>query len=466
MRILIIVPDGVGIRNYLYSNFIDYLIKENYEIIIYHKISESAISEIKKQKPNLKQFKEIPFFIENLKARLFRESLAYARLLRNAKLLNNQTILKFWKPNKKGVKKILLYFFSEMLGTILSKSNTLIKLGDKLYESQINKSDNSIIIKKYLKSINPSLVINLHQRSPITAPIITSAKELKIKTATIIFSWDNVPKARLISRYNYYFVWSKLMKSELSKLYPEIQPSKIKITGTPQFEFYFNNKNYLEKKSFFEKYGLEINKKTICFSGNDTSSPYEANYLEDICESIINMDKIKRPQILFRRCPVDKSNRFDELLEKYNEIIFPITPDWYTTSSNKEAFSSIFPTYNDVLLLVNTIKHSDLVINLGSTMAHDSAILDVPCLYLNYNPVSNPKVLVENIYNYQHFKSMKGLEPVGWIRSKEEIKTKIIEGLYNPQKVGKDRKKWLEKIVLHPLSNNSKVLSKKVIECI
>ena len=340
MKILIIVPDGVGLRNFLYSNFTDYLNEGKHEVVLYHKISTSAIEEIQKQKPFLTNFVEIPHFIENFKARVLRESLAYARILRNEKLLQNKTILKFWSPSKKGIKKKVLYFGAELLGLFLSKKYSRIRKADQLFEKEIANSKKCKEIGVKLKKMQPDFILNLHQRSPLTSPIISAAHELNIKTATVIFSWDNVPKARLVSRYNYYFVWSELMKKELQLLYPEILSSQIKITGTPQFEFYFNKINFEEKKTFFNRYGLDINKKTICFSGNDLTSPYEANYLNDICQEVSKIDESIRPQIIFRRCPVDKTTRFDKTLEKYKHLLIVIDPDWRTEKEDDATFTS------------------------------------------------------------------------------------------------------------------------------
>ena len=123
MKIILLVPDGVGVRNYLYSSFTSNLIHRGNEVLIYHKLSESAIQEIKKSKPEITNFEIIPDFIETPKARLLREALAYARLLRNEKTLKNSTILKFWNPSKKGLQKRILYFLAEFLGFILSKSD-------------------------------------------------------------------------------------------------------------------------------------------------------------------------------------------------------------------------------------------------------------------------------------------------------------------------------------------------------
>lgn len=455
MKVILLVPDGVGVRNYLFSNFTSNLLKEGNEVLVYHNLSESAIEEIKINKPEINNFEKIPDFIESPKARLLRETLAYARLLRNEKTLKNNTILKFWSPSKKGFKKKTLYFIAEVLGYLLSKSYLLIKKADRFYEKEVSKSKSSKSTEKLLVDFKPDIVLNLHQRAPITSPIITAAKKNRITTATVIFSWDNVPKARLISRYDYYFVWSNLMKNQLLELYSEIIPTQVKISGTPQFEFYSYANLYEDRKVFLNKYGLDENKKTICFSGNDISSPYDAVYLKDICEEISKIDKNRRPQILFRRCPVDMSDRFDIVLKKYKDFVFSIDPDWKTGKVNGDSFATIYPTINDNRLLVNTVKHSDLVINLGSTMAHDFAILDKPCLYLNYDPVEDSKFKVEDVFNFEHFKSMEDLEAVGWINKKNEIYNKIFEGLDTPEKVGKERKEWLRRIVFHPTNKNS-----------
>jgi hypothetical protein len=307
-----------------------------------------------------------------------------------------------------------------------------------------------------LKSFNPDLVLNLHQRSTISSPIAFSAKKNNIKTATVIFSWDNVPKARLIARYDNYFVWSDLMKKELCLLYKEISEQQVKVVGTPQFDFYFQDELHQSKTDFFTRYGLNPEKKTICFSANDQSSPYESQYLEDVCQEVSKINPNVQPQIIFRRSPVDSSNRFDEILEKYKSIIHSIDPDWRFEIGQQKLFSTIYPTINDSILLVNTVNHSDLVINLGSTMAHDFAVLNKPCLYLNYNPVENSTYDVSIIFNFQHFKSMKGLEAVGWINHKNEISKKILLAIDTPENIGKDRIEWMKKIVKYPLQECSK----------
>jgi hypothetical protein len=464
MKIVLLVPDGVAVRNYIYSDFIKELHQAHFEIILYHQIPEQAIQEIQNIQGNrISQFHVIPGFKESVLARVIRESCSYARIKYNAKVLQNKTISKFWNGKSTNIKRFLLLRIAELIGSIISKKYSFILKFEKWYDLLISKNSITKSLETDLSKLQPDYILNLHQRSVNTAPIIAAATNLKIKTGTVIFSWDNVPKARLISRYDTYFVWSDLMKTELNTLYKEIQDSSIQIVGTPQFEFYFNNNFQIIKEDFFKVYNLNPNKKTVCYSANDAASPYEANYLEDLCEEISKIDEVNRPQILFRRCPVDFSNRFDNVINAYPNLLFPVNPDWRIASADQKAFIEIFPGFSDISLLVNTVLHSDVVVNLGSTMAHDFAVNNKPCLYLNYDPVESSLFKVSDVFAFQHFRSMESLDAVGWINSKAVIINKVEQALDRPESIGSDRLKWLQKVVRHPLENNSRILANEII---
>ena len=107
--------------------------------------------------------------------------------------------------------------------------------------------------------------------------------------------------------------------------------------------------------------------------------------------------------------------------------------------------------------------HSDLVVNLGSTMAHDFAVYNKPCLYLNYDPVESSSFKVSDVFAFQHFRSMESLDAVGWINSKAVIINKVEQALDRPESIGSDRLKWLQKVVRHPLENNSRILANEII---
>jgi hypothetical protein len=442
-RIAFLLPDGVGIRNYLYSNILKELLKKGYEPILLHILSESAIKEVndyhdynfaqKKISPNKETFTE----------KFYRELISISRLKYNIALTNNYSLMDNWRPNKKNAKNKIFYFLVEICSFFVSKNYNRILSLENSYDNLAYDNSNDAL----LKELNLDIIFCTHQRSVAALPLIKAAKSLGIKTYGVIFSWDNLPKARLTVKTDKYLVWSEHMKEEAKLFYPEIPQDKIVITGTPQFEFYCDNNLIIPKHAFFDTYGLDISKKTICFSGDDIrTSPYDPDYLNDLAYGISQLSETRQPQILLRRCPVDLTGRFNVIVEKYKSIIKVADPLWNFDKNNKEKWTLVYPKFEDVALLVNTVKHCDVVVNVGSTMAHDFAMFKKPAIYINYDVPHAKNWSVKTIYEFQHFKSMGTLQPVFWLNSKKsiiDVLNKAFDADENSKEV-KDGQKWLD----------------------
>ncbi|WP_422105118.1 UDP-glycosyltransferase [Winogradskyella sp.] len=457
-HILFVVPDGVGIKNFLYSDIIKYL-KEECDISIWSPLPLDAFDDVRTLHQINFNYKQLTLKPESAFTRLYREATTYARLLHNTKLKTNATILTNWRRPKRGFKIKLLYRIAEVMGRYLSKDyGKILKYEDK-YKKHISKKDVEYYVNE-LKLLEPSALFITHQRVPGIMPICLAAKQINIKTATAIFSWDNLPKARLAVYTDLYLVWSQWMKEEMKDYYPEISQENVQLVGTPQFEFYLDKNRITPRDEFADKHGLDPNKKWICFSGDDvTTSPYDALFLRDVAQAL-EAEK-HNLQIIFRRCPVDFSSRYDDALETYKDFIISIDPKW--NNQAETGWAGFFPMYEDINLQINLAKHCELVTNLGSTMAVDFATFNKPCLYLNYNPSNDSSWSTEIIYKFQHFRSMKNLDAVGWINSKEDIHNTILKTLDNPNHIAMDRKEWIEDLVLHPLDQNSEKIARALL---
>lgn len=458
-KTLFIVPDGVGIRNYLYSDIIKN-IKEKSNIILWSTIAKEAFSDTLNLHGINAEYEYLKLEKESIICKLLNDSSRYARLISNSKLVNNKTIISNWNISNNNFKQYLSKKITELIGIWASKKYSRILWLEK---QSINNLPRLLVnnYKKKLLELNPKTLFITHQRVNSLMPICIAAKELNIKVITTIYSWDNLPKAKLAVYADYYHVWSAHMKDEMQLYYPEIAANKVVITGTPQFEFYTQEDRKVSKTAFAQKYNLDSSKKWICFSGDDLfTSPYDDQYLFDIAEAISKIEIDQRPQLIFRKSPADDSNRYQKTLKHYSNIIVAIDPIWQNLA---HGWGLNFAKIEDIDLLVNLSSHCELVINLGSTMALDFAFFDKPCLYLNYSPVLNQKWNVESIYKFQHFKSMLNLDAVVWINNKEEIIDKIMYSLKNPSKVAVDRKKWTEKIIMHPVENSSRLIAENIL---
>jgi hypothetical protein len=452
------VPDGIGIKNYLYTDIINYL-KNEAKITIWSPLPIEAFSDVKRVHNIDFNYKRLQLLPENNCTRLYREATTYARLISNSKQQNNLTILANWRRPKYSVKVKVLYRCAEVLGRFLSKKYSRILSFEEKSIDNISQNSIDAYIKE-LEEIQPSSIFITHQRVAGLMPICLAAKKLNIKTTTVIFSWDNLPKARLAVNTDNYLVWSQWMKDEMKAYYPEISEDKIKLVGTPQFEFYLDKSRITSRQDFANQYGLDSNKQWICFSGDDiTTSPYDSLFLNDVAQSLES--EKENMQIIFRRCPVDFSSRYDETLNTYKDFIIPIDPIWnIETETNWVGY---FPKYEDINMQVNLAYHCIMVINLGSTMALDFATYNKPCLYLNYNPSADNTWSTKIIYNFQHFRSMRDLDAVGWINSKDDIRKMVISTLKLPQDIASNRKEWMRTLVLHPIDENSKKIAKALL---
>ncbi len=457
-KILMIFPDGIGIKNYLYSDLIKNL-KNKSKLFFWSTLPKEAFDDVAKLHEIEIDLCKIKLEKENFATRFLRESSTYSRILCNAKLKNNDSILLNWNKNNKSIKLRILYFFAEILGFWASKKYSRILKIEKIISITWKKS----IINKYrkqLQELNPSTIFITHQRVAGLMPMCIAAKELGIKVVAIIYSWDNLPKARLAIKADKYLVWSNYMKNEMYDYYPEINQENVIVTGTTQFEFYLQKERLVSKDDFAKKYNLNPNKKWVCFSGDDVlTSPFDDKYLQDFAIAISDIEINLRPQIIFRRCPVDFSDRYNQVLNEHQDLIFQINPIWTFNNSWGTNFSKIA----DLDLMTNLGHHCEFVVNIGSTMAHDFSIFDKPCFYFNYDIVKSEFWSTALIYKFQHFRSLDGIDAVGWFNSKDEIGFKVKNILKNSNAYATQRKIWTQKIIKHPLNENSSLIANELL---
>lgn len=460
-KVLILIPDGVGLRNFAFSNFVDRSKEAGLEILYWNnssfKINEFGLNEIKTPKAR-------PHFLTDIIKRAKIENYIdwYAVAFQDRAFLDykfssgSPSSIKDWA--KAGLYKFFKFYLS---GDRKKHSQVLINALER-------KTDYFKECVAQLKQIKPDYVFCTNQR-PITAVApIEAAKSLGIPTGTFIFSWDNLPKATIVVNPDHYFVWSDFMKEELVKYNPEISPDKISVTGTPQFEIYRDERLLANRNEFFSTYRLKSGVKYICFSGDDhTTSPYDEYYLRDLAQSVqeINMDlNVEKYGILFRRCPVDKSTRYNKILKEYGDLILPVDPLWEAVGEN---WNQIMPLPEDQEQLVNTVYHCEIVFNVASSMVFDFYALGKPCCYFNYDPeeADLSKWTVKKVNNFIHFRSRPKEEAVLWINEKKEIKSQLLKYFNQPNSWNeKATKAWFEVVIHQPIDKASTAICNKIKE--
>jgi len=457
VKAVLLIPDGVGVRNFLCTGFLEQLLDQG-EVVVWHALHEELMAPYRARwHDDRVRWQALPAYRETLLARFFRQAKLYAQL--------------YWKPQECATAAVLRVQMRNRPRHLGQRAfNALVRCLaracghhagtvwlDHLHTRAVLRSGATAAFSAFLRQCQPDILFCAHQRASRAVPAMLAAQGLGIPAVTFIYSWDNLAKGRMAVHADHYLVWSDYMKAEMAAFYPEIAPERVHVTGTPQFEPYFNDTLFQTREEFFAEHCLDPARPVVCFSGDDvTTSPNDPQYLADLAEALrawpTRSATRSAPQILFRCCPVDRSGRYAGVLARYPEIRVS-EPRWEQAPGD---WTQIVPTQADVALLANIAKHSDLVVNLGSTMAMDFAIFDKPGIFLAYDPAGAAMPNVEYIYRLPHFASVHRLQPVYWVRSPHDLRETVLHALRHRAEKQAARRQWLETHALHPLNAASR----------
>jgi len=440
LKIFILITDGVSLRNFAYTNFYIQAQVKGFEVVFWHNtpfnLETLGFNQLKLEHPKLHWMTTI---LKNVRKHI--ELDCYAKRNKDSIYYSYLFPLPFntFKNRVKSIlTRLLIFCFKSEQGL------SFIRRCIENLEERTFYHKQSI---KTLESHQPDLVYCTSQRSVLALAPMQAAKKLKIPTICFVYSWDNLPKATLDVTANKYHVWSAHMRKELLHFHPFINENQVTITGTPQFEAHYNEDIKLSRLEFYSQHHLNPNIDYICYSGDDmTTSPKDELYLRDVA---IAMRKLNanghKLGLIFRRCPVDFSDRYDDVLKSYKDVIVPIAPLWKKMGA---AWDSILPMPEDLYLLANLAEHCTAVINLGSSMVFDFVAHHKPCFYINYNYLKDgitPELGVY-IYDYVHFRSMPKPNAVCWLNNPETMSEDIIQLMSQKELVVQSAEEWFEKI--------------------
>ncbi|MDB4759039.1 hypothetical protein OAF99_01735 [Akkermansiaceae bacterium] len=441
MKVAIVVHDGVGLKNFVFTDFTSVGQEAGYDLKIWNDtvfpVKESlGLAELKMSKARSSIYTDI---IKQARAKVELRS-SYKRT-RNEAYLSYDFPLRY-NTLKRAIKSSLVQMFTMCSIDFLRK---------EMYKAE-RRSTRYDECKKQLAGDPPKFIFFTNQRHIKSVSPVLAAQDLGIPTGTFIFSWDNLPKGMMVVETDYYFVWSEYMKRELLAYYPFISEQQIRIVGTPQFTPHFSEHCFQSRDDFLRDHGLDPSMEYICFSGDDvTTSPNDPKYLADVADAVrdINAKGVQQYGIIFRKCPVDFSGRYETIIADNKDIVFSVDPVWSNTGSG---WDSAMPSPQDMACLANTVRHTKTVINLGSSMALDFACQGKTACYLNYDVEDplDPEWRVDRIYKFIHFKSMDGRDPVYWVDSKDQIADTLLASINDSENKIISAKAWLNRISQPP----------------
>lgn len=446
----VVITDGVGFRNFILSDFIGEA-KNNFDtVVIYSCIPVGAF-----QKYNFDcKIVELGEYREKFITWFFRKAKEVAHLQLHKK--NNFGIQDNFNSNKTKVKNPRGYatrFIYKM--TALLHSESWILWYNKCQQLTFKNDQTCKSFHNQLKGDAISMLFFTHQRPPFIAPLILQAEKLKIKTVSFIFSWDNLAsKGRMAGNFDYYLVWSNLMRSDLLYFYQSVKSHQIKIVGTPQFEPYVLERYKTDKDYFYTTYNLDSTIPVILFTCNDSSSKNDPFYLELLAD-YIGTNKIKA-NLIVRTSPADEPNRFLYLQEKYPFIKWNF-PEWTLTRENHaEPWTQRVPEFNDIVNLKSVLQFSDVIINVLSTIILDGFLFEKPSICPVFGSDEKKLDNIEKFLSYAHLKEVEDSNAVVIVKEQSKYLDSIEEALKRPRANLREQNEFVDLEIGKPLLNTSK----------
>lgn len=444
--IFLSIPYGMSTRNILRSEAFR-ILRERFRIVI--------LSPLYKDGNFNKEFGGEQVIIKNLPKKftiLFKgyrylldiiEGYYFTRKTKIETLVILEQCLKQQKP--------VVYFYRKLIGVLLGSNSVLLKT---LQQLQIVLAKNKYY-EKLFNEFSPCFVFLTHSLALEEFPLAFYAKQDGTPLVTMIHSWDNItaksglrmvtsnkPGRMLPVKFDKVIVWNKIIQQELIDYY-DYRPEDIFISSIPQFDFYFNS-NIVSREKFFEKIGAKPEKKLILYAaGSLFILPKQEEIIGILIKAIKENKFIKPCQLLIRTHPGTNMDEWKERFCKNSNVLF----DRASISNAAGRYSKGWQNSSDEQShLAEILYHSDVTINVTSTLSLDAAVFDKPIICIGFDGHKN-RPYYDSIlkhYDFTHYKSIMQTGGIRLSKNPDELIEHINMYLENPTLDAEGRKRIRE----------------------
>ena len=336
---------------------------------------------------------------------------------------------------------------------------------DKLFQSEqqmLGRHTNYNDMLQLVDQLNIDAVFTVTPFQTQEDILLRACKARSKKMITSILSFDNITKRGWIPvPYDHYMVWNNYNYEEVQSIYPaSATKANTTIVGAPQFDFYFRQEFLVPKDDWKIKTNLPVDdRKVILYAGGPQRLfPNEPQYLQHIMQAISSGEIKGNPIVLFRCHPIDNVERWQNYVGNHSNLFYDIS--W----TGKDNIYSVDITIDDIKKLCSTLAHTDVHINLCSTMTLDGCAYNKPQIGPAYDDVNSSAAhLLRGLYNQKHFQPIVKTNGLRLATSKSDLIKNINEALLHPENFTKECKAILNEIITYT-DNNSTDRVVKVIK--
>jgi len=313
-----------------------------------------------------------------------------------------------------------------------------------------------------LRKLKPDLVFNTsHIHGPAARLPVRVAHDIGIPTAGFIFSWDNLTsRSRIVEPYDFYLVWHQSMRDQLLSQYPQLDPARVFVTGTPQFDFHFKAGTYMPRDELANYIGFDPHRPFVLYTtGIDRHFPEEHRVVETVIRILREIDVNQKPQLVVRAYVKGVSDEMLALQQRDDHDVFFPPMQWDKRWA--------MPTREDQRLYSTMLRECALGINPASTVSLELMLLRKPVINLGFDPPGSrlPHHLrwTRHTDEFDHYIPVTNSDAVMTARSEKDLETMIGCALQEPEKTTSKQPEFLSWMFGDTLDGKS---GKRVAHCL
>ena len=212
-------------------------------------------------------------------------------------------------------------------------------------------------------------------------PLLRTAVRRGVRTIVVDPSWDNFTNKLIpVRRADRIVVWNDIMKQQAIELHG-YEAAQVRVSGPPHWDRYFRPGPVVSREAFFARIGADPSRRlvTLMTTGKTLYDHYPR--VVRVLMSAIDSGRFGQAQLLVRLHPRDDLDRYEQ---------FRGTPRLIVEKPFKKTVKSgdgldVDITSENQQHLADTLRHSDVVVTVASTIAIEASIFDTPVVDVSFD---------------------------------------------------------------------------------
>jgi hypothetical protein len=278
--------------------------------------------------------------------------------------------------------------------------------------------------------------------------LLHAVERSRIPAITSILSFDNVTtRPPLPIRFDRYLVWNRFNADELQRGYPGLHRDRIAVVGPAQFDFYADADLVRPAAAWRGDLGLPDGARTVLYgAGPPSVSPHEAQYLDHLLAAIDDGALPHDLHVVLRRHPNDLPARW-ERFARHPRV--HVDDPGAIGSEQRPGQTNL--GRDQIIGLCSTLAHTDVHVNVSSTLTLDGAFYGKPQIGPAYDVegARRHRRRAIELYEREHFLPIVASGGLELSRSRDQLVAQVADALADPDRLAAERTAMLEAMCTH-----------------